>query len=106
MTTSRLKPADRRRQIIAVSLGLAEIGNYTQLTRNQITDAIGVAGAVLHQQFGTMAKLRRAIMRAAVTEERLLVIGQGLVANDPQAMKASPELRERALKYLIDKNVS
>jgi len=102
----RLKPADRRKQLIEAALNLAEGRDYTRVTRNEIAAAAGVVGAVIHHQFGTMAKLRRAIMRAAVAEERLSIIGQGLVVRDPQAMKAPLELRTRALQSLVDSNVS
>lgn len=102
----RLKPADRRKQLIETALKLAEGRDYTRITRDEIAAEAGVVGSVIHHQFGTMAKLRREIMRAAVAEERLAVICQGIATGDRQALEAPAELRLRALQSLVDSSVS
>ena len=95
---TRLKPAVRRDQILTTALSLAESSHYLQLTRDKIARALGLSGPAVQYHFGTMAKLRSEIMRAAVKREYLPVIAQGLMARDRQAAKADPDLKTRALE--------
>ena len=97
----RLKPAIRKEEIISAALELAEKSHYQKITRNQIAKAAGVTGPAVQYHFKTMTQIRRDIMRAAVKQERLRVIAQGLVAEDHRAVSgASPELKKRALDAL------
>lgn len=99
----RLTAAKRRTQVIDTALSMAESGHYLKLTREALAAKVGLSGPLIQYHFGTMAKLRRAIMRAAVQRKCLKVIGQGLTANDSQALKADPELRAAALNSLLTK---
>ena len=98
MTKKRLKPDVRKEEIISCALFLAIDGHYMQVQRKQIADELGVTPPALTYHFGTMQQLRRAVMRAAVTQEILTVIAQGLVAQDAQAKKAPEALRRRAIE--------
>lgn len=101
MKHKRLKPDARKEDILAAALPLAERHGYANLTRNQIADAAQVSGPVLNYHFGTMAQLRRDIMRHAIKSECLAVVAQGLSARDGQAQKAPEALRRRALDSLV-----
>lgn len=92
----RMDPVDRRRQLLDVGLALAEKVGYRNVTMTALTEAAGVSRTLYHRYFTTVGRFRVDVMRAAVKKENLIVIAQGLAAKDPQAMKASPELRERA----------
>jgi AcrR family transcriptional regulator len=92
------KTADaRREQCIEAALELSKDKPYYRVTRNEIADAVGVAGSVVQWHFGTVVKMRRQIMRAAIAAERLDIISQGIANQDPHALKAPAELRTRAL---------
>lgn len=98
MTQKRMTPIERRQQIIEASVALAEQGDYRYITTRSISERLGVSRTLIIHYFDTMQGLRNAVMRYAVANERLLVIGQGLVANDPIADKASDAIRRKARK--------
>lgn len=102
MTTRRLKPKERKTLVLRAALNVAGKSHYAHMTRDQIAKAAGVAGPTVQHYLGTMSQLRRAVMRAAVQGHFLGVVAQGLVAKDPQALKAPESIREAALKRLAD----
>lgn len=93
----RLLPSDRRQQILDAALNVAENIGYRHLTREQVATNAGCAESLVSAYFGTMEKFRRTIMRAAVKNESLPIIAQGLVAGDKHAKKADPQLRNKAM---------
>lgn len=97
---SKLEARARAAQILAAALRLAEWFGYTNVTRDQVAARIGVAPSLIPHYMGTMASLRRKIMREAVRLECLPVIAQGLAVRDPHALAAPPELRQRAARHL------
>ena len=101
LPSKRMSPANRKAQMINTALDLAEAGHYLNVTREQVAARAGFKGPLLHRYFGTMKQFRRAVMRAAVQNERLAVIAQGITAQDTQALKASPELQAEALGSLL-----
>jgi|AntDeeMinimDraft_4_1070355.scaffolds.fasta_scaffold05921_2 AcrR family transcriptional regulator len=102
MKQTRMKTEARKEDILAAALPLAERHGYTNITRDQIAAAAKVSGPTLHYHFGTIAQLRRDLMRYAVREVCLRVIAQGLMIRDPQAMKAGAELRRQAMGSVSD----
>lgn len=97
---TRLKPTDRKKQILDAALDLAERRGYSTITRDSIATAAGCAPGLVSAYFGTMINFRRDIMRAAIREERLPIIAQGLAAKDPHARKAPDPLKQAALETL------
>jgi len=97
---SRLKPNDRRDQILAAALQVAEKTGYNSVTRDAIANAAQCAPGLVSNYFGTMIDLRRHIMRAAIRQQNLVIIAQGLAAKDPHARKASETLKKSALATL------
>ena len=98
MKQTRMRPALRKEDILAKALPLAARHGYASITRGQIAAAAGVSGPVLNYHFGTMAQLRRDLMRYAVRMGCLKVIAQGLTAGDAQARKAAPDIKRAALE--------
>lgn len=98
--TAKLKPNDRRAQILEIALKLAAMNGYQQVTRDAVGQAIGIAPSLISHLFGTMPDFRRDIMRAAVRGRNLAVVAQGLAANDPHARKAPQDLIDQALASL------
>lgn len=101
MTRQRLKAPVRIQQCIDAALELARDKPYHEVTRNEIAEAVGVAGSVVQWHFGTVKQLRRQIMRAAIRAERLDIILQGIAVQDPHALRAPEELRNRAVRSLL-----
>ena len=100
MKDTRLPPDMRKDQIITMALQLAAGSHYLKLTRDAIAEKLHIRGPAIQYHFGTMANMRRDIMRAAIKREDLVVLSQGLLAKDNHAGKAPPELRERAINHV------
>lgn len=98
---TRLKPKLRKSQILKGALKCAEETNYKTFTRSDVADLLAISDGLINAYFNTMPQLRRAVMRAAVQTSCLAVVAQGLADKDPQALKASPELKKLALESLL-----
>lgn len=96
----RMKPDDRRDLILTAALKLAQEGNYTSITRDEIAYRAGVSVGLVTKYFGTMLQLKRDVMRAAIRNEVLPIIAHGVAIQDSHALKASSELRQRAVASL------
>lgn len=96
-TAERLPPKERTEQLLDAALRVAARHGLAQTTRAQIAEAAGVSPALVSHHLGTMEAMRRSVMRRAIATETLPVIAEGLLARDKFAMKASPELRQRAI---------
>lgn len=97
----KLQARERVAQILKAALDVcSKTTTYARVTREQIAEKAGIPPTLITYHCGTMADLRRNIMREAVRVECLPVIAQGLAARDRHAMKAPEELRARALHSL------
>lgn len=93
----RLNPTDRREQILAAAVELADCSGLTALTFDAVAQAARCSKALVVRYFYTTAEMRQHVMTRAVTEERLRVIADGLVARDAVALSAHGWLKARAL---------
>lgn len=93
----RLKPKDRKAQILDAMLDEAEASSYVRVTREGIAQRAGCSPNLVSNYFSTMPQLRRTLMRAAVKGERLKIVAQGIVMEDKHALEAPEDLRQRAL---------
>ena len=97
----KLEARARVAQILKAALELCGEGaHYVRITRDEIAKKAGIPSSLVAYHCGTMADLRRDIMREAVRVENLAVIAQGLAARDRHALKADEALRRRALDSL------
>jgi AcrR family transcriptional regulator len=96
----RLKPTDRKAQILEAAVQLSAAQGYSHVTREGIATAAECAPGLVSNYFGTMTNLRRDIMRAAIRQRNLTIIAQGLAAKDAHACKAPDELKKAALETL------
>ena len=92
----------RRDTILTAAVRLAEKKGYTRITREEIATEADCSPALVSEMFGTMPRLRRCIQRAAVTNEVLAVIAQGLAVKDPHAMAAPDHVKAAVGKYLSE----
>lgn len=93
----RLEARERIAQILAAALIVATRDGYNRMTRLDVAEQAQIPPTLIPYHLGTMPDLRRKVMREAVRVECLPVIAQGLAARDPHALKASEDLRQRAL---------
>ena len=93
-------PQARTEELIDAALRLAEKCGYMNVTREALADSVGISEALVSYHLGTMKELRRKVVRAARERPVLRVLGQALAARDPHALKAPPELQQKALASL------
>ena len=94
---TRVLPLLRKDQILNASIDVALNNGYDKMTRCEIALYAGVSVGLITNYFGTMRQLKRAVMRAAIQREIPEIIAQGLANNDPNAQKASDELKAKAV---------
>lgn len=97
---NRLDKRERREQIVAAALDLAEKMGYQEVHRSHIAERLGCSEALIRVHFSTLPDLRRTIVRSAVKAERLGVIAQAIANRSPYVKKISEELKARALHEL------
>ena len=98
---SKLKPEDRKEQILSAALKLAsQPGGWSRLTRDGVAIEAGCAIGLPNRYFGTMITFKRAIMRAAIQRKILSIVAQGIATGDKCAIKAPQELKTAALQTL------
>lgn len=103
MTRTRLQPEERRAAILAAAMRLAREQGYTNVRRDAVAVEADVSAGLVTTYFSTMAKLRRAIMRAAVAQGVVEIVAQGLAAGDKHAQGADEALKRKAGEYLINR---
>lgn len=91
---------ERVAQIVSAALKIAEREGYQNVTRKQIADAAGLSEGSVSFHLGTMPQLRRHIVRHAIAQRSLRVLGQALAAGDSHARKAPDDLKKQALAAL------
>lgn len=96
----RLTPAIRRQQIVSAALKLAAKSNYLYITRDEVAAEAGVSKGLIFRYCGTMDDLKQAVLKAAITEENVAVLAQGLVNRETIAQEAPQGLKDRAAAQL------
>lgn len=98
---SKKDPTKRKQQILTAALEVSRDSNYMEITKKSVALKAGVSMGLVNVYFGTMEKLRKEIMRAAVKREIYPIILQGLIRKDRYALKANEELKNHAYKSLL-----
>ena len=86
--------------MIEAALTRAECVGFANLTRVEIADACGVSPALVSLRFGTLASMKRDVIRAAIRKESLPVIAYLMAVKDPACKKITPELKARASAHI------
>jgi len=100
VSKTRADPKLRREHILNTAVGMARDVGYHKITRDSIAEGAGVSMGLVTRYFGTMKQLRRAIVRAAITQEIPEIIAQGLANGDNQAKKAPDDLKAKAVDLI------
>ncbi len=101
MSNERITTHLRKAEVLAVALQLAEELGYTNITRDKLALRANISTGLVSRYFGTMAQLRRSIMRAAVAQKNLSVIAQGLTLKDPTALKVTDEIKQQTIQQIL-----
>jgi hypothetical protein len=97
VSKSRANPELRKEHILNAALSVAIERGYGKMTRDHIADTAGCSVGLVSKYFGTMLNLKRDVMRAAIREEELGIVAEGLATGDKHARKAPQELKEKAV---------
>lgn len=97
---SRAQPSVRRDHILSVAVDLSRRNGYKNVTRDEVAAGAGVSTGLVSKYFGTMVNLHRDIMRAAIRDEVVEVIAQGLASGDKHAKKAPDRLKLKAAAFI------
>ena len=92
---------DRDNLILNAAIALAEEDSFQWITRDAVAAKAGVSPGTVNNAYGTIADLKRAVLRAAVERRILPIIAEGLGVKHPIAMDAPEELRKEALAALV-----
>jgi len=95
-----MRKADRRDQIMTHAIRLARRIGYMNVRRDDLASKAGVANGLVSVHWSTMAQLRTAIIREAVKIGDPVIVGQGLALKNRHAMKASQELKDKAIAQI------
>lgn len=108
MTNERLPREERaalmrsRRRAALLSAAIAEAGavGYRNMTRDAIAKRAGLAVGSVNHEFGTIDKLRDAVMAEAVSAGHLDIVRQGIANADPIALGAPADMQNTALNAI------
>lgn len=105
MPRLKLTPRVRMDLILTAALQIAsKPGGWNSLTLTAIAkQAHCTHGLVLHH-FGSIAALRRKLVKTAIKQENFDVLTQALVANDPEANRMKPLLRQKAFAHTLSRS--
>lgn len=106
--TTKLAPADRKKQILDEAVRQAARVGYQHIKRQELADALGISAGLVSSYFSTMPQLKRDVMRAALATASgkdgsrevpaaVRIIAQGLAAGDRLAKRA-PDLVKAAAR--------
>lgn len=97
----RLKADVRKDQILNAAIILAMRVGYTQMSRAQVAEEAQCSEASVTHYFTNMHQLRKYLMRHAVKNNLLGIIGQGVAHKDPIALRVSNEIQKQAVASLV-----
>lgn len=93
---------NRDKRMMDAAIELAEEDSYQWITREAVAERAGVAPATISFHFRTMAELKRAVLREAISRRSLKIIAEGIGARHRIIMEECPEdLRAEALSSLM-----
>lgn len=98
----RMKPDERRTEILDAAVRTAASVGFMRMTRDDIARAANCTPGLVSIRLGGMEKLKDAVMREAVKRgEPLSVIAEGISLRNRHALRAPADLRQRAVATLL-----
>lgn len=84
--------------LTAAMLLAAKPGGFKALTRDGVAKRAGVAAGLVTYYFTNMEGVRNAVVRKAISDENLAVLGGAIGYRHALAMRAPDRLREKAIR--------
>lgn len=102
MPRLKLTPRVRCELILVAALKLAsQPGGWNKLTLAAVAAEAHCTHGLICKYFGSVAALRRKLVRVAIRQENFDVLTQALIANDPEANRMKPLLRQKAFAHTL-----
>lgn len=100
-TFNRMNPEQRRLAMLAAALKLSQKpGGFTGLERGPVAAAAGCSASLVNHYFSNMEGLRAAVVKQAVQDKILSIIGQAVVANHVSVRRLDRALKSKAVASL------
>lgn len=99
ITKKRMVPGERKAQLLAVAIGIAEEAGFGAVSSRLTARRAGCAQSLVCY-YWSGGELKADVMRDAIKREVLGVIAQGLGCADHTAQGAPQELKTRAVAHL------
>lgn len=99
----RMKPAERRLEILEAALTAAQQHGWARMTRDHIAHHANTSPGLVSARLGTMDAARTLVMRLAVKRGVARVVAEGLAMQHRDALRAPDELKAAALQALLSR---
>ena len=93
----------KREHILQTAVSIARASGLTALTRDLLARTANVPNGSINHYFETMDHLRALVIRHAIDNRILRIVGEAVAARHPLARRASVALRIEALASLAGK---
>lgn len=97
----RLTPDDRKIQILLAAIRVAQRHGYDKMTREMVANEAIVSEGLVNRYYSNMTSLRNSVMSYAVQTGNAPVVAQGLVRQDPIALRAPEKLKTKCAASLL-----
>jgi AcrR family transcriptional regulator len=97
---TRTNPKIRKEQILLAAIKLSKRVGYHSITRDSVAEIADVSSPLISVYFPTVASLKAAVIRAAIDNEIVEIIAQGLSLNHPQVRKISKPVKHKVMEFL------
>lgn len=97
-----LSPKVRRELILVAALKVASVpGGWNTLTLVKVAKEAHCTHGLICHYFGSMAALRRKLVRTAIKQENFDVLVQAIAAGDPETKRMRPLLKQKAFAHTL-----
>jgi AcrR family transcriptional regulator len=97
---SRKEPEQRKQEILNAAIELSKEIGYSHITRDGVAERAGTSYALVSVYYGTIDNLKSEVLKEAIKQEILEIIGQGLARKDKQTARLPLKLKRKVLQYL------
>lgn len=101
---TRTRPHLRRQSVLEAAIRLSKEIGYRCITRDGVAARARTSSATIGRYFPTMNHLKDAVMAAAIEQEVIEIIAQGLSIADPAAIKINEQLKVKVMYHLSQIN--
>ena len=96
-----MKAQERRDQLRAVALKLGKKLGYKAINRDHIAKEAKIASSLVPFYFGTIDQMRNQILEDGCESGEARIILEGVINNEPVALKALEKYKKEIMIYLF-----